>query len=395
MSYMDDWEDAFRLDAQFAVTVVDIQHRQQVVAISKVITRFNLIVGLHSVLRTSTAAEALEQLATILDRRNGKFICLVGDEVNLHNALLSAKLSVLKNLAPDYVGTQLPLEAGRWLYDDIPTKVVSLPHALNSHYWFAENDNKNRPIDIGAISVKYPIYLGDIDRNRLFEQFTSIQKSHPDRYKFALQNGQDVRLTRSGWRDFMRSCKGTISCEAGSSFLERDDATVLAVMEYLENAAKSSGKYVVKDGFPRRIFQSLPKKLRALVKSTLQARQILGKTYSGIDELAYSSEYFKEVYEIFFGPYKRLPFVTKAISSRHFDAIGSNTCQILVEGYYNGILEKDRHYIGLNQDFSNISSVLERFSDHSYRATICREAREMVLESNTFEHRLAYVKQLL
>lgn len=395
MSYMDDWEDAFQLDTQFTVTVANIQCQQQVNAISKAITQFDLIFGLHSVLRTSASAEMLELLAAILDRRRGKFISLVGDEVNLHNSPLAVKLSALKNLAPDYVGTQLPLEAGRWLYEDIPTQVVSLPHALNQHYWFAQNDNKNRSLDIGAISVKYPIYLGDLDRNRLFECFLSIQKANPEEHKFALQNGEDVRLTRSGWRDFMRTCKGTISCEAGSDFLERNDATVFAVMQYLETVAKNAGKFIVKDGFPRRLYKAMPKKWRNLVKTKLRTTQLFGKTYSGIDELAYSSEYFKEVYEIFFKTYKRLPFATKAISSRHFEAIGTNTCQILIDGHYNGILERDRHYICLHRDLSNISEVVERFSDPSYRAAICRDAREMIIATNTFEHRLAYIKQLL
>jgi hypothetical protein len=52
-----------------------------------------------------------------------------------------------------------------------------------------------------------------------------------------------------------------------------------------------------------------------------------------------------------------------AISPRHFEAVITRTCQVLVEGHYDGILEPDRHYIPLRRDFSNLDEVLEKVRD--------------------------------
>lgn len=48
-----------------------------------------------------------------------------------------------------------------------------------------------------------------------------------------------------------------------------------------------------------------------------------------------------------------------AISPRHFEAVLTRTCQILVEGRYDGCLEAGRHYIPLKADYSNLDEALE------------------------------------
>src|SRR3546814_18773585 len=65
----------------------------------------------------------------------------------------------------------------------------------------------------------------------------------------------------------------------------------------------------------------------------------------------------------------------KCISSRHFDAIGTATCQILLEGRYNDILTPDVHYIRFASDFSNISEVMGTFRDERRRLEITEAAR--------------------
>ena len=82
------------------------------------------------------------------------------------------------------------------------------------------------------------------------------------------------------------------------------------------------------------------------------------------------------------------PISTRCISSRHFDAIGTKTCQILFEGDYNYILKPDEHYIKLNKDFSNIDDVVRKFKDRSYRETITNESYNYILEGHTYKHRV-------
>ncbi len=78
----------------------------------------------------------------------------------------------------------------------------------------------------------------------------------------------------------------------------------------------------------------------------------------------------------------------RVVSSRHFEAIGTATCQILVEGRYNDILRADEHYLALREDFANQEDVLDRFRDPGQRAAVAARARDYVLASHTYPHRV-------
>ncbi|MDH3559141.1 MAG: glycosyltransferase, partial [Deltaproteobacteria bacterium] len=101
----------------------------------------------------------------------------------------------------------------------------------------------------------------------------------------------------------------------------------------------------------------------------------------------YPKATFEEVYDIFFKDYSN-PVNGKAISSRHFEPIGTKTCQILLEGRYNDILEPDVHYISLKRDYSNVEGVMERFRDKDLVRKITDEAYEYTMDSHTYEHRV-------
>ncbi|MBP6447507.1 MAG: hypothetical protein KA341_11930, partial [Saprospiraceae bacterium] len=49
-----------------------------------------------------------------------------------------------------------------------------------------------------------------------------------------------------------------------------------------------------------------------------------------------------------------------AVSPRHFEAAASKTCQVLIEGEYNGILKADVHYICIKKDWSNLDIVMSK-----------------------------------
>ena len=76
--------------------------------------------------------------------------------------------------------------------------------------------------------MKYIPHLGDDDRNRIAEKFVELGRE--GKIKIDVSNN---RLNRSGWADFLNLCKGTVSTEAGSWFIEHDDATVEAIRRYV------------------------------------------------------------------------------------------------------------------------------------------------------------------
>ena len=68
---------------------------------------------------------------------------------------------------------------------------------------------------------------------------------------------------------------------------------------------------------------------------------------------------------------KNIPNIQlKALSPRHLEACMTKTCQVLVEGEYNGVLQPWVHYLPLKQDFSNIREIFEFLEDND-RVKIC------------------------
>ncbi len=101
-----------------------------------------------------------------------------------------------------------------------------------------------------------------------------------------------------------------------------------------------------------------------------------------------------DILKTFFADYQRPPVYSKAISSRHFDAIGTKTVQVMLPGRYNDILRPDVHFIELKRDYSNIDDVMKRFHDLEYRTKMVDTAYEYVLAEHTHRHRIKQVSDI-
>jgi hypothetical protein len=149
---------------------------------------------------------------------------------------------------------------------------------------------------------------------------------------------QSDTIVGEAWLKFMASGKVVIGCESGSSVLDRRG----------EIQAKIS-----------RMLQSDP---------TMTFDQVSEQMSPGWDN-----------YSFF------------ALSPRHLEGIITKTCQVLVEGSYNGILEPDLHYIPLRRDFSNLDEALERTKDtRSIQEMVERAYRDIFLSGRCSQKILAY-----
>ena len=83
-----------------------------------------------------------------------------------------------------------------------------------------------------------------------------------------------------------------------------------------------------------------------------------------------------------------------AISPKHLEACATRTCQILVEGDYNGILIPGLHYIELKRDFSNLDQVLLDVKQDHLRARITENAYRDIVASGIYSYH-TFVKQVL
>lgn len=381
LSYYDDWLDAFRRAPGFSVSELNICRRGAGDALKKALPETDLVVLLHSTNGDTTIY--LEPLAPLLADRKGLLLSFVGNEVNLPGSPISAKRAVFAAIRPDFVATQLPLEAGEYLWGDLAGRgVLAVPHALNPDAFHPELADAARRIDIGVRAVRYLPHLGDDERNRLHDLFAA-HAFDPD----LVVDISSGRLERSGWARFLNACRGTVSSEAGSWFLERDDATVEAIRAWTAERFNGRRLTIANDSPLRRLGHRLPWWARAALRKVL-SRGVVRHESTLAEELP-----FGEIHDRFFRDRKRPAFYGKCISSRHFDAIGTGTCQILIEGRYNDILAADRHYIALAPDFSNIESVMARFRDRGERETVAADAHAHVMAAHTHAHRIAALSE--
>ncbi len=325
LSYMIDWREAFCRASSLQVDLCDINDLIAYYASLRRLEEYPLVVVLHSA--AWDAMTLLRWTMRRLRKRRGKLVVLFGDEY-FH---MREKLAFARGAAADYIGSQLPLAAAEWLYADCaPAKVLPVPHALNPDVFVPRAGP--RPVEIGFRGAMYAsLYLGDSQRNGVVQKVQ--ERARARGLKTDLE---DRRYPREQWAEFLNSCQAVVGAESGTAYLEKDDRTRRAITRYLTRAPWAT---------------------------------------------------FDEVHERFFRHYPN-PVSGKAISSRHFEPIGTKTCQLLLEGHYNGILKAGEHYIEIKKDFSNVDDALAQASDAGVRRGIVDRAFDYVRSAHTYGHRV-------
>ena len=380
-SYYLDWLEAFESSPLFAVTTFNLFRRDERRAAMRAVGEAELVVALHAC--SADTLDYIKPLRTALGNRRGRLLILVGNEYNLPWTRLGEKRDFLREIAADYVGTQLPIDAGEWLYAGTGATVLELPHALNEAVFRADKPDGSRPIDIGGRSARYPALIGDDERNRVHDLFAQLGPSAGLRVD--IDTGS--RLDRSSWARFLNDCRGTIGTEAGSWYLERDDRTVLEIRDFFR--ARAGHGAINADGPIHALSRRLPYRAKTWLRALLAISPI---RHEAIDN---GDVNFAEIEGRFFLDRPRCPVYSKCISSRHFDAAGTGTCQILLRGRYNDILTADEHYIALDPDLANIEEGIARFRDPAERRRIATAALSLVKERHTYRHRMTALHEAL
>src|SRR5205085_3618278 len=115
-SYYEDWLDAFTASPLFEATSFNLFRRGERSAAKRAVGNAALVVALHAC--SADTLEFIEPLREALKARRGRFLMLVGNEYNLPWVRLADKRRFIAETGADWVGTQLPLEAGVALRGD-------------------------------------------------------------------------------------------------------------------------------------------------------------------------------------------------------------------------------------------------------------------------------------
>ncbi len=73
-----------------------------------------------------------------------------------------------------------------------------------------------------------------------------------------------------------------------------------------------------------------------------------------------------------------------ALSPRQLEACATRTCQILIEGEYDGVLKPGLHYIELKKDYSNLKQVIQSLTNEKKRKAIVDRAYKDIVESGKY-----------
>ncbi|MHC4911324.1 MAG: hypothetical protein ACYTF9_16605 [Planctomycetota bacterium] len=194
------------------------------------------------------------------------------------------------------------------------------------------SDNDDRPIDVGYRAWHAPPWLGRHGRQKVAVAEAFAEAATRRNLRADISTSEADTLYAAQWLAFLGRCRFTIGTEGGASIIDRDGA------------------------FRERT-----------------------EAYLG----AHPDASFEEVEEHCF-PEAEGSLALHAISPRHFEACATRTCQVLVDGEYNGVLEADRHYIALRPDFSNIEAVLDAMNDDELRQRLTDQAYEDVILSGRY-----------
>jgi hypothetical protein len=230
------------------------------------------------------------------------------------------------------------LDAAQYFYEELQHgRLVSLPHALNPDVYNAPL-NQVRTTDLGFVGALYPLWVGDLERTMMLLTTREIAPLMGLTCDVRLQN-----MPRDQWAAFLRSARAIIGAESGSYYLHGRGA--------LLNEAKR-----------------------------------WCAVHPNAD--------FDQVQARFFGERGGAPS-GKTISSRHFEPIGTRTCQILLEGSYAGLLEPNEHYIPVRKDLMDLPDALRRSANAGEREEIANRAWEYVMETHTYAHRVNALLDML
>lgn len=380
-SYYDDWRDAFCSNIGYDCSVENIL-RLRPAALARQIDGFDAIILLHSC--NSDTLEYFAPLAPVLaERKRAKLLSFVGNEYNSPYVSLIDKVGLFAEARCDIVATQLLQEAGQYLYGNSGAHIISVPHALNPAAFKPGPVHTARCLDLGVKGYRYPAYLGDDDRNRLLNHFQD--RAHE--FGLDVDISYDQRLSREDWVKFLSDCRGTISTETGSWFLDPNDALIREIHAYI--SSQRTGLVIKNESFLRRAARRLPTPFKAVLWKVLKHGPV---KFEVLDDFNVP---FAEIEEKFFKNRARAPVYGKAISSRHFDAIGTKTCQVMLRGRFNDILKADEHYIAIDPSFDNAREAIRRFRDAHERQSMVDRTYEYVLASHTHAHRAADVGKAL
>jgi hypothetical protein len=192
-----------------------------------------------------------------------------------------------------------------------------------------------RPIDIGYRAYRAAFWLGQHGALKWLVADVFKEKAPQRGLVVDISTRDEDVIPGDNWYRFLLRCKYQLGVEGGASILDWDGTYRKKTEEYLAQHPQATFEEVEKACFPG-------------AEGSLRLH---------------------------------------AISPRHFECCLTKTCQVLVEGDYDGVLAPGKHYIELKRDFSNLDEVLDIIARDELRGEITARAWQDIVESRNYTYR--------
>ena len=179
--------------------------------------------------------------------------------------------------------------------------------------------SKDRPLDVVYRSTHPQYWFGSRGQLKYIVGKRSQAEAEARGLNADISSNTEDAILGDDWFDFLSSGRVVVGCETGSSVLDRRGEMQASVRAFL--------------------------------------RDHPGATF---DEVSARMPPGWDAYN--FG----------AIGPRHFEAVITKTCQVLVRGRYDDVLVPGRHYIPVQPDLADLGDALQTASDPAVASESCR-----------------------
>jgi hypothetical protein len=186
---------------------------------------------------------------------------------------------------------------------------------------------EERPLHVGYRGRTLPYWIGVLGQEKAWIAQGFLERAAPYGLRCDIGWTESDRIYGRSWLEFISSCRVTLGSESGATITDFDGFIERRVKDYLvQNPAAD----------------------------------------------------FWDVHRNLLAPYEGNVCIN-VISPRIFEAIALRTGLVLFPGEYSGVIERERHYIVLEKDFSNMGEVVAKIRDVDYLRELTTRAFDEIV----------------
>ncbi|MCE5279250.1 MAG: glycosyltransferase [Planctomycetaceae bacterium] len=206
---------------------------------------------------------------------------------------------------------------------------------------FRLSQRDERPIDVGYRGSLQPFHFGRLCYEKQSIGYAFSEFCRRRGLAFDISSRWEDRFLDESWFGFLGRCKGILGTESGASIFDFDGSVETAATDYLRRHPDAP---------------------------------------------------FEEVWQAVLAPVEGNVYYNQ-VSPRHFEAAATRTVQLLYEGQYSGIFQKDRHYLSIRRDHADADEALSRLMDPAERLRLSEAAFEEIIMNDRW-HYATFIKEL-